>query len=225
MSRFLILTTTAWTLMLAIIGVGLQAAEGTEQVQRTTITGVAHGLTNLTAKMDPQVANATVTVSGPGGVTTVYYVHGWAGVLIAQRAEGKSVEVTGVVGSADGKSTIVARSIDVAIDGKPIEEKPQTPNKPSPVEPSRVTITGVAKGIGDPNGKMDPMAANATVTTADGTVYEVHGWAGIIITKQANGKTVEVTGTVGGTAEKKSILGRSIDVAINGVPIEGKPKH
>lgn len=46
---------------------------------------------------------------------TVYYVHGLAGIICAKN-DGKTVEVTGVVGqTSDGKKTITAKSIDVKI--------------------------------------------------------------------------------------------------------------
>lgn len=93
---------------------------------------------------------------------------------------------------------------------------------------SRVTISGMGKALVDPNAKMDPLAANASVTTIStatqpNMTYLVYGWAGVIIAKRADGKMVDVTGVVSDKNGAKSILGKSIDVAINGVPIEGKP--
>ena len=87
----------------------------------------------------------------------------------------------------------------------------------SAAEPERVTLTGISKALGDPNGKPDPSVANATLTvTKDGNavVYYVHGWAGVICAKQADGKKVDVTGVIGEKDGKKTITGKSIDVKI-----------
>ena len=80
----------------------------------------------------------------------------------------------------------------------------------------KTTITGMGKAlVADPK---DASVANATVTVtaADGTqtVYDVYGWAGVIVAKQGDGKKVEVTGVVGEKDGKKTITGRSVDVKI-----------
>jgi hypothetical protein len=80
-------------------------------------------------------------------------------------------------------------------------------------ETTKVTITGMAKALGDPSAKMDPTVANATVTTSDNTVYYVYGWAGVIVAKN-DGKKVEVNGYVGEKDGKKTITGKSIDVKV-----------
>ena len=87
----------------------------------------------------------------------------------------------------------------------------------SAADPVRVTLTGMSKALGDPNGNLNPSAANATLTvTEDGNevVYYVHGWAGVICAKQADGKKVDVTGVIGEKDGKKIITGKSIDVKI-----------
>jgi hypothetical protein len=86
---------------------------------------------------------------------------------------------------------------------------------------AKTTITGMGKALGEASGKLDPTAANATVTvttTAAGKdtqeVYYVYGWAGVIVAKQGDGKKVEVAGTVAEKDSKKTITGKSIDVKI-----------
>jgi hypothetical protein len=80
----------------------------------------------------------------------------------------------------------------------------------------KTTITGMGKAV--VADAKDPSVANATVTvtTADGTqaVYDLYGWAGVIVAKQGDGKKVEVTGVVGEKDGKKTITGRSVDVKI-----------
>lgn len=84
---------------------------------RETIQGISKALIPYNPDnkhMNVSIANATVTVTS-NGTDTVYYVHGWAGVICAKN-DGKTVQVTGVVGQAsDGKKTITAKSIDVKI--------------------------------------------------------------------------------------------------------------
>jgi len=79
----------------------------------------------------------------------------------------------------------------------------------------KTTITGMGKAV--VADAKDPSVANATVTvTTDGTqvVYDVYGWAGVIVAKQGDGKKVEVTGVVSEKDGKKTITGRSVDVKI-----------
>ena len=80
-----------------------------------TITGVSKALPAYNPdKMNPSVANATVTVSA-NGTDTVYYVYGWAGIICAKN-DGKTVEVTGAVRTTSiGQLTITARSVDVKV--------------------------------------------------------------------------------------------------------------
>ena len=84
---------------------------GTEKV---TITGTARSLGAAGGKHDPSVANATLTVT-TGGKQVVYYVYGWAGVILAQQADGKKAEVSGVVAKKNGRKTITGKSMDVKI--------------------------------------------------------------------------------------------------------------
>ena len=84
---------------------------------------------------------------------------------------------------------------------------------------TRVTLTGMGKALVDANSKMDPSVASATltVTPADGSaavVYDVRGWAGVIVAKQGDGKKCDVTGVVSDYNGKKTIIGKSIDVKI-----------
>lgn len=85
-------------------------------------------------------------------------------------------------------------------------------------ETERVMLTGMGKALGDATGKPDPTRANATLTvTGEGgkeTVYDVCGWAGVIVAKQGDGKKVEVSGVVYEKDGKKRIVGKSIDVKI-----------
>ncbi|MGD0897066.1 MAG: hypothetical protein ABR915_04470 [Thermoguttaceae bacterium] len=86
-----------------------------------------------------------------------------------------------------------------------------------PPSAKKATITGMGKALGDAGGKLDPSAANATVTvTKNGAkiVYDVYGWGGIIIAKQADGKKVDVTGVVGERDGKKTITAASVGVKI-----------
>ena len=82
--------------------------------QRVTIRGVGKALGDASGKMDPSIANATVTVTN-NNVEDVYYVYGWAGVIVAKKGDGKTVEVTGYLGTKDGKKTITGKSVDVKI--------------------------------------------------------------------------------------------------------------
>ncbi|MCY3024305.1 MAG: FecR family protein [Planctomycetota bacterium] len=90
----------------------------------------------------------------------------------------------------------------------------------------RVTLTGMGKALGDASGKLDPTQANATLTVTDDggkeTVYDVCGWAGVIVAKQGDGKKVEVTGVVYEKDGKKRIIGKSVDVKI--IVVEEKPE-
>jgi len=93
---------------------------------------------------------------------------------------------------------------------------------------ARVTISGIGKALVDPNAKMDPTIASASVTTLStatqpNITYLVYGWAGVIVAKRADGKLVDVTGVVSEHGGRRSILGKSIDVAIDGVPLESRP--
>lgn len=78
---------------------------------RVTIKGTGKALHDASGQMNPSVANATVTTDDG----TEYYVYGWAGVIVAKKGDGKRVEVTGVVGTKDGKKTITGKSVDVKI--------------------------------------------------------------------------------------------------------------
>ena len=79
--------------------------------QRITIKGTGKALGNASGTMDPAVANATVTLDDG----TVYYVYGWAGVIVAKKGDCKVVEVAGYVGVKDGKKTITGKSVDVKV--------------------------------------------------------------------------------------------------------------
>ena len=48
-------------------------------------------------------------------IETVYYVNGWAGVILAKQADGKKAEVSGTVGYKDGKYTLTGKSVDVKV--------------------------------------------------------------------------------------------------------------
>jgi len=89
--------------------------------EKVTITGMGKALGHASGKLDPVVANATVTVK-EHGVEVVYYIHGWGGIIIAKQADGKKVEVTGFLGEKNGKKTITAASVGVKI--IVVEEEP-----------------------------------------------------------------------------------------------------
>ena len=59
----------------------------------------------------------TVTTTDDAGraIQVVYYVYGWAGVVLAKQADGKKAEVTGVVAEKDGQKTILGKSVDAKI--------------------------------------------------------------------------------------------------------------
>ncbi len=216
---------------------------------RITITGTAHALGNAGGGFDPHTAYATVTTADG----TVYDVMGGAGMIIDLRADGKQVTVNGVPGDTGGQKTISGRSIDVAIDGVPIESTPNSPQSTAPTTTTttppttasgnappgtttttsstrKVTLSGIAHALvtAPAGATLNPSQANAslTVTTPNTnppatTTYLVYGYAGVILAMQADGKQVEVTGSVGTRDGKPFIYGRSVDVSINGVPIEG----
>jgi hypothetical protein len=81
--------------------------------ERMTLTGMGKAL--VANPKAPSVANATVTVTATDGSQVVYDVYGWAGVIVAEKGDGKKVEVTGVVGEKDGRRTITGKSVDVKI--------------------------------------------------------------------------------------------------------------
>jgi ferric-dicitrate binding protein FerR (iron transport regulator) len=113
-----VIVSGAWgsTAMLAGEEKVVTAATGATQMatQRITIRGMGKALGDPSGNLNPSVANATVTVT-KNGVEDVYYVYGWAGVIVAKKGDGKMVEVTGYVGVKDGKKTITGRSVDVKI--------------------------------------------------------------------------------------------------------------
>ena len=82
--------------------------------EKVTITGTAKALGAAGGKLNPSVANATLTVA-TGGKQVVYYVYGWAGIILAKQTDGKKAEVSGVVAEKDGKQTITGKSMDVKI--------------------------------------------------------------------------------------------------------------
>jgi hypothetical protein len=95
----------------------------------------------------------------------------------------------------------------------------------------RVTITGMAKAlVANVRGELDPSSANATLTvTATGSdgketqvVYDVRGWAGVILAKAGDGKKAEVTGVASEKDGRWTITGKSVDVKI--IIVEEKPK-
>jgi len=122
-------------LLLAVAGAGLTAflsvnvAEASDQPasEKATISGMVNAMGEIGSigeKPNLAIANATLTVikkDSTGKKTeVVYYVYGWAGVILGQRADGKEAEVTGTISEKDGKKTITARSIDARIQGVPI---------------------------------------------------------------------------------------------------------
>ncbi|MGD0897065.1 MAG: FecR domain-containing protein [Thermoguttaceae bacterium] len=92
---------------------------------KVTITGMARALGEASGNLNPGVANATLTVTA-NDTKVVYYVSGWAGVILAKQADGKKAEVTGVLVEKDGRKTITAASVGVKI--IVVEEEP--PQKP-----------------------------------------------------------------------------------------------
>ena len=82
---------------------------------------MAKALGGASGKLNPAAANATLTVT-TGDTQVVYYVYGWAGVILAKQADGKKAEVSGVVADKDGRKTITGKSVDVKI--IVVEEEP-----------------------------------------------------------------------------------------------------
>jgi hypothetical protein len=165
-----------------------------------------------------------------GGNPEVYYVSGWAGVILAKQCDGKKAEVTGIVSESNGKKTITGKSIDVKVDGAPVEG-PKTPAKGTDETSGakKTTIKGMAKAIEEIEERPNPKVASATLTVTEKdkagkeaeVTYYVYGWAGVILAKDANGKEAEVTGVVSEKDGKKTITARSIDVKVEGSPLEG----
>lgn len=100
-----------------------------------------------------------------------------------------------------------------------------------PVPGERVTLTGMARALPpDARGERNPSAANATlaVTTTgpDGkeaeVIYDVAGWAGVILAKAGDGRKAEVSGVVSERDGKRTITGKSVDVKI--IIVEEKPR-
>jgi len=92
----------------------------------------------------------------------------------------------------------------------------------TPAKADKVTITGIAKRLVELNAKMDPLAANATltVTTKDDAgkeiqvVYYVYGSAGVLLAKTGDGKKAEVAGVVFEKDGNQAITAKSADVKI-----------
>jgi hypothetical protein len=82
--------------------------------EKVTITGMAKALGGAGGKLNPNVPNATLTVT-TNGAKVVYYVSGWAGVILAKQADGKKADVSGVVTEKGGRKTITGKSMDVKI--------------------------------------------------------------------------------------------------------------
>jgi hypothetical protein len=86
---------------------------------RITVTGMARATGNPAGNLDPMAANATLTVTkkNADGIDseTVYYVNGWAGVILAKQADGKKAEVSGTIGYKDGRYTLIGKSVDVKV--------------------------------------------------------------------------------------------------------------
>ena len=109
-------------LLVAVLGLGFLASTRADTT-KATITGVAKALTDPTTKMDPGVANATVTVTA-GATQTIYYVYGWGGVVGAKHT-GKTVQVTGVLRqTSSGRNAITAASVDVRVISAPCPPAP-----------------------------------------------------------------------------------------------------
>jgi len=89
-------------------------ADDTTKAKRVTLTGMGKALGHASGKMDPAIANATLTVKGQG-TSVIYDVYGWGGIIIAKQADGKKVDVTGFLGEKNGKKTITAASVGVKI--------------------------------------------------------------------------------------------------------------
>ena len=106
------------TVLLAMVGVVMMssAAMVMADTAKVMIQGKAKALIPYNPNdkhMNVSIAHATVTVTADG-TDTVYYVHGWGGVICAKN-DGKTVQVTGVVGESGGKKTITAASVNVKI--------------------------------------------------------------------------------------------------------------
>jgi hypothetical protein len=98
------------------------------------------------------------------------------------------------------------------------EEPVSGPKQPAPSRSTgRVTVTGVGKALRNARGTLDPYVANATVTVKEHgaeVVYNVYGWGGVTIAKQADGKRVDVNGYLGEKDGKKAITAASAGVKI-----------
>ena len=150
--------------------------------ERVTLTGMAKALGNSKRKLDPGVPNATLTVS-TGGATAVYYVSGWAGVILAQRADGKKAEVSGVVAETGGRKTIAGRSMDAKI--IVVEEKAS-----SAAVADEPPLVGIVKAAAT-------SAEEAATVKVGPAVYKVvKEGNGRKVATDANGKKVEMKGIV-----------------------------
>ena len=92
-------------------GAFLMSLNAQTSAPRVTLTGMSKAIATTSTNRNQAQPNATLTVSGGD----VYQVYGWAGIICATKADGKKVEVDGVIGQRDGKKTITAKSIDVKI--------------------------------------------------------------------------------------------------------------
>lgn len=226
--------------LLSVMGAGFVAFVSTNMAvaadqptgERVTITGMAKAIGNAGGQLDPKIANATLTVTKEaGGSPEVYYVSGYAGVILAKQCDGKKAEVTGTLSQSNGKMTITGRSVDVKMDGVPVEGT-KTPAKGTDATSGdkKTTVKGMAKAVGDIGEigqKPNPAIANATLTfmgkdsagRATEITCDVYGWAGVILAQKADGKQAEVTGVVSEKDGKMSIVARSVDVKVEGVPL------
>ncbi|MBI5722494.1 MAG: FecR domain-containing protein [Planctomycetes bacterium] len=176
-------------------------------------------------RMDVKVSAGSVNVKGAWGSMTLragdQKVFGPNGPVLATRpavATEPASETRPAVAAEPTTASGPASTTNPAGATMPSStSKPTSASVPASVPGStRVTITGTAKSTSiDPTFK-NPAVAHATVTVTENgtqTVYYVYGWAGAICA-QNDGKTVQVTGTVGESNGKKTITGRSVDVKV-----------
>ena len=173
--------------------------------------------------------SAKVVALAKGGLKTLFYakLKLAAAAIIAASLLASATIVAVRHAEAEEKKSAAQADKPVSIQSEAVAPKVIQPEtaalKPVQAPPvGRVTITGMAKARNSASAKLDPAAANATLTAttkndAGQTIqetYDVYGWAGVILAKQADGKKAEVTGYVAGKNGRKTITGKSVDAKI-----------
>jgi len=166
------------------------------------------------------VKTRTCTVSATGTLFTVRILEAEARERVFVSVQAGAVRVADALGN--GETLEAGHELTWPAETTLPKEEPKKADLP--FHPGdRVTLIGIGKALASSvGGERDPAAANATLTvTATGldgreteAVYDVRGWAGVILAKAGDGKKAEVSGVFSEKDGKRTITGKSVDVKI-----------